>query len=146
MGKTTSKSNVCARIWAGLLAVVISVSGLNVLTGIAAAAEDDYLFDAATGTIEEYLGSASSVEIPGEIDGTKVTAIGQYAFRKKNLSAIKLPDSVVEIGKNAFAENSLTSISLPNSLESIGAYAFAYNQLGSLTLPGAVELGEYAFR
>ncbi|MDR1852785.1 MAG: leucine-rich repeat protein, partial [Propionibacteriaceae bacterium] len=131
------------------LAFLIALTGLNYFSsgGISHASSSDYLFDAGTGTIEEYLGSDTSPAIPDQIDDVEVKAIGQYAFRKKGLTSVTIPDTVSEIGKNAFAENSLTSVSLPDSLTEIGSSAFAYNKLNQLIIPGSVfEVGSYAFR
>lgn len=54
--------------------------------------------------LDAYNGSAASLEIPREINGKTVTAIGNY-FCKSNSSAttsIILPDTITSIGYNAF--------------------------------------------
>lgn len=53
-----------------------------------------------------------SIEIPSEIEGKRVTGIGDWAFYScKNLENITLPNSVASIGKSAFRYcNALTGI------------------------------------
>ena len=72
--------------------------------------------------------SATSVDIPAEIDGMSVTSIGNYAFSIcYRLVSINIPDSVTSIGDYAFYScDGLTSISLPDSVTSIGDRAFYY--------------------
>ena len=49
--------------------------------------------------------SATTVEIPAEIDNLPVTTIGDDAFEGcTNLSSIEIPDSVISIGNSAFSE------------------------------------------
>ena len=56
-----------------------------------------------TAEIEEYKGSDTKVTIPAEIDGKKVTSIGDYTFWKcTSLTSITIPDSVTSIGEGAF--------------------------------------------
>ena len=105
------------------------------------------------GTIEisEYYGINETYIIPSEIDGKKVTEIGEQAFRNntaltnvtipdtvtrigrltfcgcKALTSIKIPDSVIEIEDFAFEEcDSLKNVSIPASVTSIGMCAFGY--------------------
>ena len=74
-----------------------------------------------TAAITGYTGSDEVLEIPGDIDGRSVTAIGEYAFiRCTNLKSITLPDSVTSIGKFAFCScTSLERITIPDSMKSI---------------------------
>lgn len=65
----------------------------------------EYLtFDEITGTITECNTSLSgAVTIPSEINGTSVTAIGDYAFLDCiNLTEINIPEGVTNIGKYSF--------------------------------------------
>jgi|GEM_PF-4308139 len=70
--------------------------------------------------------SEDSVEIPAEIDGYPVNAIGSGAFLGKNcLTSIKIPESVTVIGESAFSGcTSLSDIVIPDSITTIGSYAF----------------------
>ncbi len=102
-----------------------------------------------TAVIEEYKGSDTKVTIPAEIDGKKVTSIGDYTFWKcTSLTSITIPNSVTSIGEGAFGLcTSLTSISIPNSVTNINEGAF-YNctSLTSITIPDSVTtIGVSAF-
>lgn len=67
-----------------------------------------------------------NVDVPAEINGKPVTAIGDECFFDcQNLKAVNLPDSVVSIGAQAFALcKSMTEIVLPDSVKEIGPLAF----------------------
>ena len=99
-----------------------------------------------------------TVEIPGEIDGRKVTSIGDRAARDEETSKkeyyITLPEGLESIGDYAFynsyyAVGNGTRIlgALPSTLKHIGDYAF--ERLGfkeSVNIPdGLTEMSELAF-
>lgn len=70
----------------------------------------------ADGTIEidKYNGKETAVEIPGKINGKKVTRIGEKAFWGSSITSIKIPSGVTSIGANAFLWcSSLTEIKIP---------------------------------
>lgn len=96
-----------------------------------------------------YDNTMSSIVIPSEIDGKKVTSIGIGAFEDcSNLSSVTIPDSVTNIGSSAFEGCvSLTNIMLPESLVTIGDFAFKdCINLTSITLPKSVKnIGSFAF-
>ena len=86
------------------------------------------------------------VVIPSDINGKKVVAIGNDAFRNLGLTNIVIPNSITNIGISAFRENYLTSVTIPNSVTSIGNYAFENNQLTSVTIPNSItSIGNSAF-
>ena len=61
------------------------------------------LLDDGTAEIIEYKGEAESLEIPAELDGKRVTRIGNEAVSNISiLTSIAIPDSVTEIGANPF--------------------------------------------
>lgn len=88
----------------------------------------------------------SDVVIPAEIDGEPVTSIGVDAFRTKNLTSVRIPDSVTSIGEYAFAWNTLAAVTIPDSVTSMGSYVFLFNDLTSVTLGNSVtSIGQGAF-
>ncbi len=70
--------------------------------------------------------SVTTCNIPAELDGHTVTAIGEAAFQyNKQLTAVTLPSTVTAIESEAF-ENccNLTSINIPAAVTRIDPYAF----------------------
>ena len=100
-------------------------------------------------TIIEYIGTDTAVEIPNEIDGNTVTAIGIAAFYGcTDLTSITIPDSITSIGTKTFQFcTSLTSITIPDGVISIGERAFdECTSLTSITIPESVtSIGKNAF-
>ena len=128
----------------------------------------DYLFrvlEDDTCELVEYVGEDGIRELPGEIAGHRVTAIGAYAFSNQgNLSyytdeypdyhreyirSVQIPEGVTAIGDYAFVDCfNLIEITLPSTLQRIGKGAFAgCDSLMVADLPDALrELGDYAFQ
>ena len=92
-------------------------------------------------TITGYVGDKTEVVIPGEINGKKVTTIGDRAFNDcTSLTSVTIPEGVTSIGDDAFSLCvNLTSISLPKSLTSIGSWGFSAAGLTSITIPENVR-------
>ena len=108
----------------------------------------DYTEENGEITITKYNDTLSSIEIPGEILGVPVTAIGPEAFKDNdtltnvtisgsvkvigdaafencaNLADVTILQGVINIGESAFEGCGLTSVSLPKSIRTIGRYAF----------------------
>ncbi len=85
----------------------------------------DFTVD-AEGTLTAYTGGDAVVEIPAEVDGTAVTAIGEDCFRlNKHVHAVSIPEGVTAIGDGAFEETySMETVQLPSSIRTIGKRAF----------------------
>lgn len=101
-------------------------------------------------TILKYMGRASFVIVPENIDNLPVTIIYQDAFRDCNfISKIKIPDSVYKLGDYSFcACSGLTEFSFHKNIEEIGRHAF-YNCRGlrKLELPDVIkDIGDGAFK
>ena len=81
----------------------------------------EYSTNDETVTIWAWHGDDEEVEIPGEIDGKKVTAIGDCAFEDSySLKEVIIPDSVTSIGYRAFAGcPKLERIVIPASVSNI---------------------------
>lgn len=96
------------------------------------------LLDDGTAEIVGYIGSKTTVNIPAEIDGYKVTSIRNGMFYGyTNLESVTLPDGLKNIGDGAFYDcTSLKSITIPASVTNIG-----YNTLGYYT--GIMDFGDW---
>ncbi len=170
------------KIFAAVTALCIMSSGLgsavnyvNIPESISANAEtveSDFEFDAETGTIIKYIGSATEVEIPSSINGVTVTEIGANAFFFcEEVTKVVVPDTVTTLGPFSFCGcKKLVEIDVPDSVQYIGTWAFVYcsklktinipdgikkiedltfmfcNALNSIELPDSLEcIGEYSF-
>ncbi|MDY2719709.1 MAG: leucine-rich repeat protein [Candidatus Faecousia sp.] len=101
-----------------------------------------------TGTITGCDEAVTKADIPAQIDGTTVTAIGDCAFLGcTSLSSISIPSSVTSIGNGAFSDCvSLSAIQIPDSVTAIGRYAFECTGLTEINIPASVTaIGHYAF-
>ncbi|MBR5961089.1 MAG: leucine-rich repeat domain-containing protein [Clostridia bacterium] len=81
--------------------------------------------------------SIEKAEIPAEIDGYKVAAIGEDAFADcENLKTVTIPEGVQKIDNWAFENCSeLSRINIPNSVTTLGEVPFAACfRLGSVTI------------
>ena len=114
--------------------------------------EGDFQYEVGSNgevAITKYTGNETSIVVPEEIDGKKVTSIGREAFEGcKNLISITLPKELTSIRWYAFSEcRNLTSIILPDRLTSIENGAFnGCSSLISITLPKEItRIGEYTF-
>ena len=105
--------------------------------------------DDGTLEITKYVGNSATYVIPGEIDGKKVTEIGDSAFKGcTELTSITIPDGVTSIGNNAFSGcTSLETVTIPASVTYVRDSAFyGCTSLKSVTIPESVTyIGGYAF-
>ena len=107
-------------------------------------------FDRAIGAITDCDDNVSVVQIPKEIEGIKVTSIGERAFSDcYNLLEVAFPNSIDAIGAYAFAHcRSLSKLILPENIKTIGKSAFLNcDSLRSVRIPATLtDLGESALR
>lgn len=92
--------------------------------------------------------SFSAVNIPAEIGGKPVTAIGKKAFYCVGVTALTIPGSLTSIGDYAFgACHYLKTVTIPSGVKSIGAGAFFHCEgMEKLTLStGLTTIGKDAF-
>ena len=130
----------------------VPFSKLNFVIKSSAEISGDYeytLLDNGTAEIAGFTGSAAELTIPSELDGYKVTSIGDRAFLYcTNLTSVIIPDSVITLGSRAFNNcSSVTSVTIPDSVTSIGEYAFSEcDSLTSVTIPDSVtSISQFAF-
>lgn len=103
-----------------------------------------YQADETSVTITDYPTEATGpVEIPAEIEGLPVTAIGPQAFALcAGVSSVTIPSSVTSIGSQAFLNcTALDSVEIPSSITDIGSGAF-FSCIGltSVTVPAGVTV------
>ena len=93
------------------------------------ASDFEYSFDGETGgiAISSYIGDASIVRIPNEINGVSVTVIDENAFEFcYYLTEVIIPDSVTIIGKSAFVGcEELVGVTIPAGVTTLGDYVFS---------------------
>ena len=89
------------------------------------------------------------INIPEEVEGYPVIAIGEKAFENATgISKITMPDSITEIGTEAFANSDISQIHLSANLKVIenGAFKNCF-ELESIELPeNLIRIGSEAFR
>lgn len=130
-----------------LLAAMFLVIAGSAVFADAKAVETD--FDITEdGEITAYYGD-SFVYISTEIDGVKVTSIGEKAFYDLGLDSVYMENGVKTIGTSAFEGSNVIGVDIPASVSEIGDCAFMNCQnLSSLyfSMEGTVpKFGEKAF-
>ncbi len=85
-----------------------------------------YTVSDAAVTVTDYNGTATSIEIPSQIEGKPVTAIDDDAFRNcDTLEEVLLPETLQSIGSRVFYGcDSLELMDIPNSVTTLGDNAF----------------------
>lgn len=138
--------------WILIFAMVIGFAPVNIYASDVpqkqeVTAEGDFQFDASSGTIKKYNGTATDVVIPEKINGKTVTTIGKGAFVRKGLTSVVIPEGVETIDQGAFSANSLTTIKLPSTVKQIERLAFGMNKnLTKVELNEGLEyIGQQAF-
>ena len=73
------------------------------------------LLEDGTAEIVRYTGSEEELEIPAELEGKPVTAIGNAAFSgRKKLKSVTIPETVSRIGSNPFTDcESFAGVTVP---------------------------------
>lgn len=92
--------------------------------------------------------SVTEVEIPAEIEGKKVTAIGNKAFYNAEITSVNISAGVTSIGDRVFYKcPNLVSVAIPDGVVSIGHSAFyECRKLDSISIPDSVtKIGDYCF-
>jgi len=88
--------------------------------------------------LTQYEGDDWTVEIPAEIEGVPVTAIGEGAFSgARYLDELEIPEGIEDIGANAFKGSGLYTVTLPSTLKHVAPAAFFnMEQLTAFSLRG----------
>ena len=131
-----------AKLILGVATFTATAAICAVCAGAATYGDYKYTYnDDDTLTITAYNGSETSVDIPSEIKGSRVTAIGDKAFySNKTIQQVNIPDTVLTIGEQVFYNcDYLNNVKLPENLTSLGYHAFAScDSLYNITLPASL--------
>ncbi len=93
-----------------------------------------YDTDGDTATITGYVGDEVNLVIPNSIDGYKICAIGDSAFRDTRIKSVIIPNGVESVGWFAFDGcTRLGAVTVPSTVTQIGYGAFGSAD-SSLTL------------
>lgn len=106
--------------------------------------EYDFNKDNETLYIKGYKGTSTTVVIPAEIEGMKVTRI---TYLSDSVETVVIPEGITEIGGSAFEDvESLKSVQLPSTLEKIGEKTFVGSGIEKIVIPESIkEIPDYAF-
>ena len=131
------------RMWIIPLFLVTAIMGFAQTTHYDVALTADSTGVVITG----FTGSATTVNVPANLEGLPVKAIGKGAFGNKNIRIITIPRGVTVIESEAFAgTRTLATVNLPDTLQKIGDRAFSSTGLTSVKIPeNCINIGEGAF-
>lgn len=105
-------------------------------------------YDAEYCVLRGYSGAGGDVAVPGEINGGTVDVIDINVFTGETITALSLPETVLELRSNAviWCPN-LVSVSLPQSLVVINRLNFGNcSALAEVTIPAGVRyIGDSSF-
>ena len=101
-------------------------------------------FEISGNVITKYIGTDTDVVIPDyyylKNEKIEITVIGKNAFERKDITSIKLPDSIVTIEREAFSNCFyLEKINFPASLTIIGYMSFSNTALENVILPNGLR-------
>ena len=100
-----------------------------ILTDMKGSTPYTYKVNGSNCTITGYYSTEKIIEIPSEIDGYKVTAIGSGAFQGTCVQEVTIPSTVTKIGDLAFCyvqQPAKFVARIPKSVKTIGDTAFPY--------------------
>ena len=113
--------------------------------------------------LTKYTGAETVIELPAQVGGLDLVALGDNAFAGTAVVAVKLPDTVKRLGYKCFTYvatlvkielgsgmevindgcfegcAALTEIDLPDSVHTIGWMAFTWCPIESITLPANLQ-------
>ena len=91
----------------------------------------------------------SLVNIPSQIEGIDVVAIGKQAFQNFRIGELVMPDTITTIGEKAFSGcGKLKTVNIPKNVTIIGAEAFfnCFNIVSVTLSENIKEIGNKAFK
>ena len=99
------------------------------------------ILEDGTAEIYKFTGKAGTLNIPSNLDGIKVSSIGDSAFELRSIDKVIIPEGITNIGNRAFCSCLfLESVTIPEGLICIGDSAFKNCvTLKSVNIPGSVS-------
>lgn len=135
---------------AALEPVELVADAATIITGTSSDGKWDYSYESGSSVakIVKYKVYEAKPEIPEKINGKKITAIGQDAFKNSRIQSVTIPSSVKTIESFAFSGcYSMTEIVIPSSVTDINSFAFSdCTKLKKAEIQGAAKIYSYAFR
>lgn len=104
--------------------------------------------DRGTVIISGYIGESKDVVIPKRLRGKKVVRIDDSAFKRTDITSVKIGGNVTAIGKSAFLQcEKLKKVELDEGVRAIGDSVFSEcTSLESVSIPSTLEkIGEGVF-
>ena len=101
-----------------------------------------YTADGGKAEITGYTGNETEVNIPADLDGNTVTALGEDLFNNNhNIEKVTIPDTITEIGNCAFFYcDKLSKVNIPDSVQRIMNFAFCGTKITEAVIPKSVTL------
>ena len=101
-----------------------------------------YTADGGKAEITGYTGNETEVNIPADLDGNTVTALGEDLFKNNhNIEKVTIPDTITEIGNCAFFYcEKLSKVNIPDSVQRIMNFAFCGTKITEAVIPKSVTL------
>lgn len=101
-----------------------------------------YTADGGKAEITGYTGNETEVNIPADLDGNTVTALGEDLFKNNhNIEKVTIPDTITEIGNCAFFYcEKLSKVNIPDSVQRIMNFAFFGTKITEAVIPKSVTL------
>lgn len=98
----------------------------------------DFIVNPDEGSLDMYEGTDTDIMIPSEVDGVKITAVGN-AFTGSGITSVVIPDSVNTIYYNAFSDcNELKSITVGEGVTSLPDSFDGCEKLSYIRIPPSV--------
>ena len=99
-----------------------------------------------TAAILQYDGFDTNISVPSEIDGFKITEIGEKAFARSyaDFTSIKLPDTITTMKFGAFANCSkLKTVNIPKNVKNIeGPLFFGSENIKNINIQGNYTISD----
>lgn len=128
------------------LSAICCILGISILIFHKVYAGDSDFVVNEKGVLKKYTGAGGDVMIPSEVNGIKVTTVGDLSFFDcDSLKSIVIPEGITTIEAEAFwGCSNLSSITISEGVTSIGSGAFAGCSVAAVAIPKSVNSISFA--